>query len=320
MAVLQFQNLSKDYRQHFWTPKRRVLNRLNLEVEAGEVFGFLGPNGAGKSTAIKITFEIIFPSEGEARLFGKPLGDRAVKRRVGFLPENSYFYDYLTAEEFLNFHGQLCGLTRSQLKKRIPTVLEEVGMKGTSKMRLRSFSKGMLQRVGLAQAILHDPELVVLDEPMTGLDPMGRKEVRDLMIRLRDQGKTIFFSTHILSDVESICDRVAILNKGQLLQCGRLEDLVSLESKYVEIAWNKRFRGFDDWMIKSQAKLIQDSEKVFLQILPHEKEGQEKFENRIQSLIHEAVLQGGALHLVSHKQDSLEDIFVKQVGPLEERV
>ncbi|MDB5037515.1 MAG: uncharacterized protein JWQ35_1043, partial [Bacteriovoracaceae bacterium] len=178
VTIVEVENLCKDYRQHFWTPLRRVLNSVSFQVKKGEIFGFLGPNGSGKSTTIKILFEIIFPTSGTARIFGKELGDKEAKRRIGFLPENPYFYDYLTSQQFLKFHGELLGLKPDFLKKRIPEVLSIVGMRGTESMYLRSFSKGMLQRIGLAQAIVHDPELVILDEPMTGLDPVGRKEVR----------------------------------------------------------------------------------------------------------------------------------------------
>lgn len=320
MALLEIRGLSKSYKQHFWTPSRQVLYDLNLDVHEGEVFGFLGPNGAGKSTTIKILFEIIFPSSGYAKIFGRAVGHRDSKQRIGFLPENSYFHDYLTSENFLRFHGRLCRLSESEIHRRIPEVLDEVGMRGTQKIRLREFSKGMLQRIGLAQAIIHDPDFVVLDEPMTGLDPMGRKEVRDLMIRLRDRGKTIFFSTHILSDVESICDRVAIMNKGRLLSCGPLEALVSIESKYADITWANKFADFDSWLQKAQAELINEKDLIFVRIRPGEGESQEDFEGRVNQSLDAGRGQGGVLKMLSHKQDSLEDVFVKQVGVMQERV
>lgn len=320
MSVIRVKDLSKDYRQHFWTPLRRVLDHVSFEVEKGEIFGFLGPNGSGKSTTIKILFQIIFPSTGEASLFEKPIGDKDAKRRIGFLPENPYFYDYLTATQFLKFHGQLLGLEGSALKTRIPEVLEMVGMKGTDHMYLRSFSKGMLQRIGLAQAIVHDPELVILDEPMTGLDPLGRKEVRDLMIYLRDRGKTVFFSTHILSDVESLCTRVAILNKGKLLSCGSLESLVSVDTKYVDLIWTRVNPDVFGFLQSLDSKILRSGDYVYLKVWPKEGESRLDFESRLNESVARGIQLGGQLQTLSPKKDSLEDVFVKQVGRLESRV
>lgn len=319
MSLLEIRGLNKFYRQHFWTPQRHVLKNLNLDVYEGEIFGFLGPNGAGKSTTIKILFEIIFPSSGYAKIFNRPVGDRVVKSRIGFLPENSYFYDYLSASDFLSFHGKLCHMKEDQLSRRIPEVLDEVGMRGTAKIPLREFSKGMLQRIGLAQSIIHNPDFVVLDEPMTGLDPMGRKEVRDLMIRLRDQGKTIFFSTHILSDVESICDRVAIMNRGELISCGPLSELVSIESKYADVVWKDRFQGFDEWLAQSEGRQI-SAESAMVRFHPGNGESQKDFEDRVSRLVQAGMQKSGLLQGLSYKKDSLEDVFVKQVGNLKERV
>lgn len=320
MNVIEVRGLSKDYRQHFWTPLRRVLDNVSFEVAEREIFGFLGPNGAGKSTTIKILFEIIFPTSGSATIFGKPLGDPAIKSRVGFLPENPYFYDYLTATQFLEFHGGLLGLDRSALKRRIPEVLELVGMKGTAQMYLRSFSKGMLQRIGLAQSIIHNPDLVILDEPMTGLDPLGRREVRDLMLHLRDKGKTIFFSTHILSDVESICHRVAILNKGKLLSCGSLDELISVDVKYVDLIWHRPNSQFRELVKKLDPHSIATQESLFMKIEKSLSESAAEFEGRIQGFIQEGLKLGCTLHTLSPKKESLEDVFVRQVGQLESRV
>ncbi|MGA0162998.1 MAG: ABC transporter ATP-binding protein [Bdellovibrionota bacterium] len=320
MRLIEVSGLSKFYKQHFWSTRKKVLNDVSFHVEAGEIFGFLGPNGSGKSTTIKILLEIIFPSSGSAKLLEKPLGDRGVKRQIGFLPENPYFYDYLTAEQFLRFHGHLQQMSGRQLSKRIPEVLDVVGMRGTAKYRLRSFSKGMLQRVGLAQAILHDPKLVILDEPMTGLDPIGRKEVRDIMIDLRQQGKTVFFSTHILSDVESICDRVAILNKGNLLSCGRLDELVSVESKYVDLVWDRSPQQWEKWLQEFHAEYISQGDGLYCKLIPAAEEAAPQFEDRLQKMIASGLSQGGRLHSVSRKSETLEDLFVRQVGHLESRV
>lgn len=320
MNVIEVSGLSKDYRQHFWTPLRRVLHSVGFEVKKGEIFGFLGPNGSGKSTTIKILFEIIFPTSGSAMLLGKPLGDKESKRKIGFLPENPYFYEYLTATQFLNFHGQLQGLSSSFLKNRIPEVLNMVGMKGTEHMYLRSFSKGMLQRVGLAQALVHDPELVVLDEPMTGLDPVGRKEVRDLMLQLKEQGKTVFFSTHILSDVETVCDRVAILNKGHLLKCGSLEELVSVDVKYVDMVWSGLTEKLAEYLKGFDSKAVRSADSFYLKLHPHVGEAPVQFQKRVNQVVEQGISMGGQIKTLSPKKESLEDVFVKQVGILESRV
>lgn len=318
MKVIEVEGLCKDYRQHFWTPLRRVLHSVSFHVNQGEIFGFLGPNGSGKSTTIKILFQLIFPSAGQARLFEKPIGDLSVRRRIGYLPEISYYYDYLTAHEFLEFHGRLGGLDDLRLKKRIPEVLERVGMRGTGSLFLRSFSKGMLQRIGLAQAIIHDPDLVVLDEPMTGLDPLGRKEVRDLMLSLRDQGKTVFFSTHILSDVETICDRVAILNKGRLLSCGSLGELVNIHAQSVDIVWKKG--DLLELCQRLDASARASAEGIYVRVMKKPDESFEDFQKRVNEHIAEGQRRGGLLEALNPKKESLEDVFVRQVGHLEERV
>lgn len=208
-------------------PPVRALSGLTLSVARGEIFGFLGPNGAGKTTTLKILLGLIKPTGGRAELLGVPAGDVEAKRRIGFLPEAPYFYDYLTAEEFLGFYGSLGGLSRAVLDRRIQELLHAVGMSHARSRQLRKFSKGMLQRMGLAQALIHDPELVILDEPMSGLDPIGRKQVRDIILHLREQGKTVFFSSHIIPDVEMICDRVAIVMQGKLFASGRVDELVN---------------------------------------------------------------------------------------------
>ena len=210
---------------------------LHLAVEDGEILGFLGPNGAGKTTTLKLLMGLIFPTAGSARILGKEWTDPTVKSQIGFLPEQPYFYDYLTARELLDYYGRLSGVPAKQLKSRIEAVLARVGLPDVSGMQLRKFSKGMLQRVGIAQAILHEPKVVFLDEPMSGLDPMGRREVRDLMEQLKSEGKTVFFSTHILSDAEALCDRVAVIHLGELRGVGAVEELTSGVAGKVEIIW-----------------------------------------------------------------------------------
>jgi ABC-2 type transport system ATP-binding protein len=225
-SILKTEGLRKTFKVGFWGREVTALEGLDLKVRKGEVFGFLGPNGAGKTTTIKMLMGLIYPTSGQAWLFGRPIGDQESKARLGFLPESPYFYDYLTGLEFLQFYGHLFGLRGVALGKRINELLELVGMSHARHLQLRKFSKGMLQRVGIAQALINDPELVVLDEPMSGLDPVGRKEIRDLILRLKESGKTIFFSSHILHDAEVLCDRVAIILKGRQVACGRVSELV----------------------------------------------------------------------------------------------
>src|ERR1044071_658937 len=224
--VVQTEQLSKIFRVGFWGKKVTAVDGVNLEVRPGEVFGFLGPNGAGKTTTLKILMGLIYPTSGQAWLFGQDLGGPQTKARLGFLPESPYFYDYLTSREFLRFYGHLFGVLGKTLDVRIDELLELVGMAHAKDLQLRKFSKGMLQRVGIAQALINDPELVVLDEPMSGLDPIGRKEVRDLILRLKESGKTVLFSSHILHDAEVLCDRVAMIMKGRLVACGKVTDLI----------------------------------------------------------------------------------------------
>ncbi|HUQ88231.1 MAG TPA: ABC transporter ATP-binding protein [Vicinamibacterales bacterium] len=230
MSAIETEGLTKDYLIGFWRPRPyRALDALTLTVEAGEVFGFLGPNGAGKSTTLKLLMQLIFPTAGSARILGSPVGEVAVRRRIGFLAENPYYYDYLTAEELLTYFARLFGYSSADAKTRVARVLDQVGLGAERRMRLRGFSKGMVQRVGLAQALLNDPEVVFLDEPMSGLDPLGRRDVRDLILGLRARGCTVFFSSHILSDAEALCDRVAIVAQGKLAASGRLNELLAFE-------------------------------------------------------------------------------------------
>jgi ABC-2 type transport system ATP-binding protein len=235
-AAIETEGLTKDFFVGFWRPRPyRALDALTLSVGSGEVFGFLGPNGAGKSTTLKLLMQLIYPTSGEARILGKPAGDVGVRQRIGFLAENPYFYDYLTAEEVLAYFARLFGLRGADVTTRVARVLDEVGIASERRMRLRQFSKGMLQRVGLAQALINEPELVFLDEPMSGLDPLGRRQVRDLILRLKQRGCTVFFSSHILSDAEALCSRVAIMAQGRLVASGALSELAQFELKGWEL-------------------------------------------------------------------------------------
>ncbi len=238
MAAIEILDLEKSYLVGFWRKRPKVaLRALRLTIEEGEVFGFLGPNGAGKTTTLKLLMGLVFPTAGTARLLGFDLDDPRVKSKIGFLPEQPYFYDHLSARELLNYYGQLSGVPAKGRSARVEQMLARVGLTDSAGVQLRKFSKGMLQRVGLAQAILHDPELVFLDEPMSGLDPMGRREVRDLIQQLRHEGKTVFFSTHILSDAEALCDRVGVIHQGELRGVGSVADLTSEKQGKVEIVF-----------------------------------------------------------------------------------
>ena len=239
MNAIDIQGLEKTYSVGFWRKQpKHALKPLHLSVEHGEVFGFLGPNGAGKTTTLKLLMGLMYPTSGSARILGMEINDPRMKAQIGFLPEQPYFYDYLTARELLTYYGKLSGVATRELPQRIAAVLDRVGLTSAATTQLRKFSKGMLQRAGIAQAILHDPKVVFLDEPMSGLDPMGRREVRDLMVQLKQEGKTIFFSTHILSDAEALCDRVAVLHEGELRGIGTVAELTSKTQGKVEITWH----------------------------------------------------------------------------------
>jgi ABC-2 type transport system ATP-binding protein len=235
MPALQLAGVSKDYRVGFWRKRSRVLHDLDLTVEPGETFGYLGPNGAGKSTTIKILLGLVRPTAGAVRLFDRPASDPSVRAAVGFLPESPAFYDYLTGQEFLRYAGRLAGLARAEASEQVARLLDRVGLAAAGGTHLRKYSKGMLQRIGLAHALLGDPRLIILDEPMSGLDPIGRKEVRDIILRLRAEGRTVFFSSHIIPDVEMLCDRVGILLGGRLVRVGRLDELLGSDAEFGEV-------------------------------------------------------------------------------------
>jgi ABC-2 type transport system ATP-binding protein len=237
MPIIEIDNLTKDYETGFARKRKtRALDGLSLTVEPGQIFGFLGANGAGKTTTLKLLMRLIFPTAGTARILDRDISDTSMHARIGYLPEAPYFYDYLTAREFLNYCGELFGLNQATRARRTEDVLTRVNLEKKSWDRqLRKFSKGMLQRVGLAQAIINDPEIVFLDEPMSGLDPVGRREVRDLIAALRDEGKTVFMCSHILSDIEVLCDSVAILKGGRLAHAGSLNELRAGETSLIEI-------------------------------------------------------------------------------------
>src|SRR6266496_5543464 len=236
-TVIEIDGLTKEYEAGFLRKRKtRALDALSLTVKKGQIFDFLGANGAGKTTTLKLLMRLIYPTSGTARILGRDISDISMHARIGYLPENPYFYDYLTAHEFLSYCGQLFGQKAGTRASRTETLLTLVNLEKKSwNLQLRKFSKGMLQRVGLAQALINNPEIVFLDEPMSGLDPVGRREVRDLIASLRTEGKTVFMCSHILSDIEVLCDSVAILKGGRLARAGSLEELRARESSLIEI-------------------------------------------------------------------------------------
>lgn len=303
--VLKVEGLSKTFKVGFWGRKVTAVQGLDLEVRRGEVFGFLGPNGAGKTTTLKMLMGLIYATSGKAWLFGQEIGNLDARRRLGFLPESPYFYDYLTGGEFLRFYGHLFGLGGDRLEHRITELLEMVGMSHARNLQLRKFSKGMLQRVGIVQSLINDPELVVLDEPMSGLDPVGRKEIRDLILRLKESGKTIFFSSHILHDAEMLCDRVAIIMRGKLVACGRVNELVQKgATQSVEMVVEgigpeglSRLRALSDRVVTQGVQTL-----VALK-------GQDQVGSAL-DIVRSA--KANLISLVPHKH-SLEDLFMEEV-------
>ena len=306
MAAIETENLTKDFLVGFWRPKPyRALDRLTLSIEPGEVFGFLGPNGAGKSTTLKLLMQLIYPTAGAARILGRPVGDVEVRRRIGFLAENPYYYDYLTAEEVLTYFARLFGMNGAETGRRVTAVLDEVGIGAERRLKLRSFSKGMLQRVGLAQALVNDPEVVFLDEPMSGLDPLGRRHVRDLILRLRSTGKTVFFSSHILSDAESLCSRVGIMAQGRLVASGRVSEMVAFELK----GWELVVSGVSDELHGALAPRVQT-----MHSLTHGRYTiQIAADRRPEELMTELAARGAKVESLNPMRDTLEDYFVKQI-------
>jgi ABC-2 type transport system ATP-binding protein len=241
-AVIRVERLQKEFRQGFFMRRVQAVKDVSFHVDRGDIFGFLGPNGAGKTTTIKVLTGLISPTGGRAELFGAAVPDRKARARIGFLPENPYVYPYLTPSEFVSLCGRLSGLGHRAARERARQVLEQVGIAYAADRPVRRLSKGMLQRTGLAAALVADPELLILDEPMSGLDPVGRKEVRDLIVDERRRGRTIFFSTHILNDVESLCDRVAILRKGEVVVSGAISELLRRDSRRSELTLGGHFQ------------------------------------------------------------------------------
>ena len=306
--VVEIENLTKDYEIGFWKKRKvRALDGLHLQVAGGQIFGFLGGNGAGKTTTIKILMSLIFPSEGGAKILGQDISDHKMHSKIGYCPENPYFYDYLTARELMNYFGELFGLDAAQRKRKTEELLTKVGLdeKDWNK-QLRKFSKGMLQRVGLAQSLINEPEIVFLDEPMSGLDPIGRREIRELIADLRENGTTVFMSTHILSDIEALCDNVAILRKGKLAATGNLHDLLtkSGERQSFEII----VKGISAESLQNSIKGISGAE---ISAKANGASIHVSDENDIEMILKIMREKGGNLVSVQPVKQSLEELFVE---------
>ena len=302
-AVIEISGLRKAFPGHLGIGRKSAVDGLDLTVQPGEIFGLLGPNGAGKTTTLKLMLALLRPDGGEVRLFGRPPRDVAARRRLGFLPENPYFYDYLTPVEFLDLYGRLHGLDAGERKRRIAGAISRVGLAGREDTPLRKFSKGMIQRLGLAQAIQHDPELVILDEPMSGLDPIGRREVRDLILAQRAAGKTVFFSSHILQDAEMLCDRVAIVFKGKLRAVGKLDALVKREAKWIEVSVRGPLPGDAPG---DRTTAPDGTTLVRVDGVPS-----------LTKLLAAVPAAGGEVLSVWPRRESLEDLFLREIGRAE---
>jgi ABC-2 type transport system ATP-binding protein len=300
--AIRIEGLKKTFRLGFIPKSREILKGISLAVREGEIFGYLGPNGAGKTTTIKCLLGLIYPDAGSIDIFGLPHLSPRARQSLGFLPENPYFYDYLTASEFLTFTADLFGLSRGEKEECIGRLLALVGLERARDLQLRKFSRGMLQRVGLAQALINDPRLVILDEPLGGMDPLGRKEIRDIIVRFKEEGKTVFFTSHILQDIEMICDRVAIIVGGRIVKVGALQDLVSEKVLFTEVVLSglpaEAFRGLGESFTAKGDRLLL---RVF----------EEAKVEEVLALVHD---RKGRVLSLSPRTETLEDIFVETVA------
>jgi ABC-2 type transport system ATP-binding protein len=302
-AVIAAEHLSKTFRVGFWARKVRAVVDLSVEVRRGEIFGLLGPNGAGKTTTIKMLLGFVRPTSGRATVAGHAAGSLASRRRLGYLPENPALYEYLNGIEYLRFAGRLSGLSRADAARTADVLLEKVGLAGRADRAIRRFSKGMVQRLGLAQALIGDPEIVVLDEPMSGLDPIGRKDVRDLIFSLRTEGRTVLFSTHILSDVEAICDRIGIIAEGRLTDCGTLTSLLRPGVRAIEVHAQNVPPDLRARLAQDGARVLERDDGTVLTFAD---------QDSADSAVRAIVSNGGRLVSLLPHRDTLEHLFVQR--------
>ena len=306
MLAIETIDLSKDYLAGFWRKRpRRALDRLTLEVEVGEVFGLLGPNGAGKTTTLKILLGLVFPTAGIARLLARDPHDISAHQNVGYLPENPSFYDHLTAQEFMTYAASLFGLSGGARRRQVRRLLGQTGLSDSGDVPLRKFSKGMIQRLGIAQALINDPDLLFLDEPMSGLDPVGRREVRNLILQLKENGKTIFFSTHILADAETLCDRVAILDHGRLQGCGELREILEVGLSSTDMVLEKPSRDVIVALEPFASSFVRTGNRVRLVL---------RAESDLTEVLAQVVRYNAKLVSLNPVRMSLEDYFMERVG------
>src|SRR4051794_30098492 len=308
-AAIRIEDLTKDYAIGFWRRRSyRALDRLTLEITSGEVFGFLGPNGAGKTTTLKLLMQLIFPTSGHAEILGRPVGDISTRQRIGYLPENPSFYDYLTAEELLSYFGELFGYSGAERRTRVSTLLDRVGIGAERRLQLRKFSKGMIQRVGIAQALLNDPEVVFLDEPMSGLDPLGRRDVRQLILELRDQGRTVFFSSHILADAEALCRRVAVVAGGRLAASGTLADILAFQVH----GWELVMARLSSDVVSRLPPTVQRA----TEISPGRYSLELSMDQPPDRILAQLTASGASLVSLNPMRDTLEDFFMERVAEM----
>ncbi len=301
--LIAVSGLQKKFRLGLTRKKVEAVCGIDFEVSAGDIFGFLGPNGAGKTTTIKMLTGLITPSAGTAQLFGRPVSEPKSRESVGFLPENPYIYPYLTPQEFVVISGQLAGLSGQKLKEQVAKSLKKTGIYYAKDRPARRLSKGMLQRTGMAAALVAEPELLILDEPMSGLDPIGRKEIKDLIIDERAQGRTIFFSTHILGDVETLCDRVTIMRKGKIVVRGRLDELLQSESQFTQLNLTKATEDFEAACRTNALKLTRVGTRLSVEV---------RGGSACNELIQQALTAGAEIESVTPIVETLEDLFVRE--------
>jgi ABC-2 type transport system ATP-binding protein len=302
-VVLRVTGLAKRFHKPFTRRIVTAVRGVSFEVIAGEIFGFLGPNGAGKTTTIKMLMGLITPTGGTMEILGRRAPTPEIMSRVGFLPENPYVYPYLSPREFVTLCGRLCGLRGRDLRDRSVRIIERVGMGAAIDRAARTLSKGMLQRVALAAALVHEPELLVLDEPMSGLDPVGRKEVRDLILEEKRRGRTVFFSSHILADVEMLCDRVCILRQGEIVVAGALHDLLSAGNRYSEVTVGGASRALRDALATIASATREVGDLLVMDV---------KGDEAVRDVVQRALADGARLESVTPKRETLEDLFVRR--------
>jgi ABC-2 type transport system ATP-binding protein len=307
--AIRIEELTKDYAVGFWRKRPyRALDRLSLEIESGEVFGFLGPNGAGKTTTLKLLMQLIFPTSGRAEILGRPVGDVPTRHRIGYLPENPSFYEYLTAEELLTYFAELFGYPAAERRRRVAAMLDRVGLGAERRLQLRKYSKGMVQRVGIAQALLNDPNVIFLDEPMSGLDPLGRRDIRTLILELRDQGRTIFFSSHILADAEALCSRVGVVAGGRLAASGSLNDMLAFDVRGWELV-------VSDLNPDALAR-VQPVARRVTEISPGRYALELSLDHPPEGVLGDLVSTGARLVSLNPVRETLEEFFVRRVAEM----